>query len=125
MELADYLDTAKARGNFASDTKLSIAMGSSPAWAHMVRTGKMLPSDEAMLRLADLAGVSPDIALLDLSRARAVDPRVRSTWANILQRIAVAVVAALLPIGAARASVENAQEAKTPYKAAITLYYQK
>lgn len=125
MELADYLDTARARGNITSDTRLSITLGASPTWAHMVRTGKMLPSDEAMLRLADLAGVSPDIALLDLSRARAVDPRVRSTWANILQRIAVAVVAALLPIGAARVSVENAQEAKTPYETAITVYYQK
>lgn len=123
--IAEYLDAAKARGKFASDTRLSIALGQGPSWASQIRRGIACPGEDAMMRLAELAGISPDIALLDLARERARDPRVRSTWANILQRIAVAVVAALLPIGAARVSVENAQEAKTPYKAAITVYYQK
>lgn len=121
----EYLDAAKARANIASDTRLGAALGQNHAWAHMIRAGKSLPSEDAMMRLAALAGISPDIALLDLARERAKDPAVRSAWANILQRIAVAVVVALLPVGATRVSVANAQDAKAPLEIGTTVYYQK
>lgn len=114
MELVEYLDTARARSQMPSDTKLSIVLGASPTWAHMVRTGKMLPSEEAMLRLADLAGVAPDIALLDLQRIRARDPRVRSVWRNIAQRLAVAGIACLLWQAPASSAPQSTQGVNSP-----------
>lgn len=123
--VVEYLDAAKARGNFDSDTKLSIAAGQSPAWASQIRRRLTHPGEDAMVRLAEIAGISPDIALLDLARERAKTPAVRSAWENILQRIAVAVVVALLPLGATRVSVANAQETKAPLEIGTTVYYQK
>lgn len=123
--IAEYLDAAKARGKFTSDTKLSIALGQGPAWVSMIKRGIAHPGEDAMIKLAELAGVSPDIALLDLARERAKSPAVRSAWANILQRIAVAVVVALLPVGHTRVSVANAQDAKAPLEIGTTVYYQK
>lgn len=125
MTITEYLDAARARRFLEADVHLSLVLGQSSAWASQVRRGLTFPSEDAMVRLAELAGISPDIALLDLARERAKNPAVRSTWANILQRIAVAVVVALLPVGATRVSVANAQDAKAPLEIGTTVYYQK
>lgn len=117
MELVEYLDAAKARVNIASDSKLALAMGQNPAWVYQVRCGKALPSDESMLRLADLAGVSPDVALLDLQRIRARDPRVRSVWANILQRVAVTAAALALYVAPVETTAQFTQGANSPFGA--------
>lgn len=117
MELVEIFDAAKRRANIESDTRLGLAIGQSHSWVYQVRSGKALPSDEAMLRLAELAGVNPDIALLELQRIRARDPRVRSVWANILQRVAVAAVAVILWQAPAPAAAQFPQGPNSPFGA--------
>jgi hypothetical protein len=125
VKMVEYLDTAKARGNFDSDTRLSIAIGQGPTWASVIRRGIAMPSEEAMLRLAELAGVSPDIALLDLHRERARDPRIKSLWANILQRVAVCIVLATLAVVPGARAAQFTQGENSPLQGMTSVYYQK
>lgn len=98
--IQDYLDTARARGNLSADWKLAVALGLSPQWAARIRGGLDLPSPEVMLRLADLAGVQPERALLDLNLWRAKSPSVAKVYAGIIQRLGAAcIVSALLVAG--------------------------
>jgi hypothetical protein len=125
MELVEIFDAAKRRANIDSDTRLGLAIGQSHSWVYQVRSGKALPSDDAMVRLADLAGINPDIALLELQRIRARDPRIKSLWANILLRVAVCLLLGMLsPVSSARAA-QFTQGANFSSQASITVYYQK
>lgn len=96
----DYLDAARARHNLSADWKLGITLGVSPQWVAGVRIGTNLPSDTVMLKLAELAGVPPERALLDLNLWRAKSPSVAKVYAEIIQRLGAAcVVSALLIAG--------------------------
>lgn len=94
--IQDYLDAAKSRGNLSADWKLAILLGVSPQWAAGVRIGTNLPSDTVMLKLADLAGVPPERALLDLNLWRAKSPSVAKVYAGIIQRLGAASIACAL-----------------------------
>ena len=62
--LTEYLDLARERAGIASDNALGRALGvSSPAMV-AYRRGLSSPTPERMVKLAELAGVSPELALL-------------------------------------------------------------
>lgn len=62
----DYIDLAKKVNNFKSDSELDRAIKASGRTVSTWRTKRAWPSDEKMIVLAELAKVSPEIALLDL-----------------------------------------------------------
>jgi len=64
--ITDYIDTAIARSGSKSKRKFCELLGVSSSWIVATSRGT-LPTDETMLRLAEIAGVPPHVALLDLN----------------------------------------------------------
>ena len=62
----DYMDLARQRHGLSSDRQLSKALELSPAQTNNWRTARTLPSDEVMVRLADLCGIHHEVALAEL-----------------------------------------------------------
>jgi transcriptional regulator with XRE-family HTH domain len=86
-----YIDAAKARSGIKSERKLSEFLGLKFVAISSYRTGRAFPSDDTMVKLAKMAGVNPDIALLELSVWRNEGPA-RKAYASILHRLAHAMV---------------------------------
>ena len=84
----DYLDAAKQRQGVSSDTKLGKLIGvSSPVMSGM-RTRRNWPSDPTMVRIAELAGVDPAEALIDLSIWRnGSHGKVQLVWAELKKKL--------------------------------------
>lgn len=97
--IVEYLDAAKSRIGVEADWKLSLEMGKSPAWASHMRSGRDWPSDDTMIRLAELAGADPARALLQLNLWRASSPAVSMQYSRLLQRIASLFAIFTLVIG--------------------------
>lgn len=62
-----YMEEAKTRAHIKSNRKLSVFLGLSPIAACNWKTKRAYPSDETMIRLAEVSGQSPFIALLELN----------------------------------------------------------
>jgi transcriptional regulator with XRE-family HTH domain len=87
MLLTDYLDRARAYSALGSDNRLAAALEISQATISSYRRGFSIPTPAKMVRLAGLAGVSPEVALLhrgawqaDDQVSRAVMSRLISSW---------------------------------------------
>ncbi len=83
MTLNEYLDAAIVAGGFASDKALGRHLGYIGGSISAMRTGRMLPSDETMVRLAVMVGVPPEIALMDLNIWRAGGNQSRAAYRRI------------------------------------------
>ena len=62
-----YLDLAKEKQNLPSDLALNRLMGFKGSMISHLRKSKGRLSDEKMIELCNLAGVSPSLGLLDLN----------------------------------------------------------
>lgn len=87
MFLTDYLDRARIHSDLGSDNKLAAALDISQPSVSLWRRGLAVPTPAKMVKLAVLAGVSPEVALLhraawqaDDQVSRAVMSRLISTW---------------------------------------------
>jgi len=87
MLLTDYLDRARAYSALGSDNRLAAALEISQATISSYRRGFSIPTPAKMVKLAGLAGVSPEVALLhrgawqaDDQVSRAVMSRLISSW---------------------------------------------
>jgi transcriptional regulator with XRE-family HTH domain len=87
MLLTDYLDRARAYSALGSDNRLAAALEISQATISSYRRGFSIPTPAKLVRLAQLAGVSPEVALLhrgawqaDDQVSRAVMSRLISSW---------------------------------------------
>jgi len=87
MLLTDYLDRARIYSALGSDNRLAAALEISQATISSYRRGFSIPTPAKMVRLAGLAGVSPEVALLhrgawqaDDQVSRAVMSRLISSW---------------------------------------------
>jgi transcriptional regulator with XRE-family HTH domain len=114
----DYLDRAKDAAGINSDRALSQALGVSHGSVSQIRTKRAWPSDELMIRLADLAGMDRGQALLDLNIWRS-DGVARS----IYKRLARAVAAALLVYALAFSGQPNPAQAAS-YSATTSAHVQ-
>lgn len=91
MTLEHVLDRAKERANLRSDRELGRAIGSSnPSYISFYRTRNVLPSDGQMIRLAELAEMDPNEALLWLNVWRAKDETAKSRYKKMIATIASA-----------------------------------
>lgn len=70
MTVDDYIDAARARSGLPSDRQLGVHLGLSSGALNQWRTRRAWPSDDHMIRLAELAGLDPLAALIDLNRWR-------------------------------------------------------
>ena len=97
-----YIDRALDSSGAPSDRELSRRLGLGPTAINNYRIGRAWPSDEAMVKLAELAGVDPDIALLELNSWRAKEEAVRKRYsrlAKVLEKAGAMVAATAIFIG--------------------------
>lgn len=94
-----YLDKAKENHGLKSDRELDRAIGFKGCGVSQIRTGRALPSDEAMIKLAEMARVDPEEALLELAYRRAAsrdETRAASVYRALLDRVTHAAAALLI-----------------------------
>jgi len=115
-ELKHYIEAAKARTSCPSDRQFAKLLGIGTTTLFHWNTGRNFPSDEMMTKIASLAGMDRDAALLDLNIWRAPEGLARSTYIDIARRLGKsaaalflagtlgAVAAAMSPSPAARAA---------------------
>lgn len=84
MDLLSYMDRARAVARIPSDRQLAVALGINPNSLRQYRLGLAAPSPRVMLRLADLAGVPPELALLDRAAWQADDQDSRRVMSEII-----------------------------------------
>lgn len=86
-----YCDLAKDRAALASDRQLSRRLGFSTNSVTQWRTKRTWPSDDTMRRLADLAGMDQEQALIDLNIWRSEGPT-RAMYEHIATVLAAAAL---------------------------------
>ena len=87
MTPTELLDRAKEVGKLNSDRKLAEAIGlNSNTAISFIRRGVSLPSDETTVKLAELAGLDPQIALLQLNVWRAKTDTTKNYYHGILSQ---------------------------------------
>lgn len=93
----DYLNGAKARNpELKSDRRLALALDLGETASYFWRRGRAWPSDESMIRIAELAGVDPEEALADLNVWRAKSLETRELYSRIAAKIRSSVVGVLV-----------------------------
>jgi len=128
MTLADYLDAAKHRQAIASDRQLGARLGLKSAAISSFRTGKSLPSDATMRRVAEMAGRDARIALLELALWRSEDAATSAVYADCLERLkrsikrAAVALPLLFSLGTAPDRAEAAPRAASPHTQAVVSY---
>jgi hypothetical protein len=113
VTLVEYMNAAIERQRLRSDRGLARAIDVEQAIVSRWRTGKALPTEPQMVKLAQLAERDEDRATLLLGLWRATEEPVRDTYRRLLQRLgtgpglAVAVAAALALAPCPAAASEN------------------
>ncbi len=79
----DYISEAQKKQGIPSNNKLAHALGITPTALSAIYKSKNIPSDETMIKLAELAGIPEEEALVDLSIWRAQTPKTKEVWEKI------------------------------------------
>ncbi|MEQ9330284.1 hypothetical protein [Thalassobaculum sp.] len=97
MKIGDYLDLARKRQGFKSDSELSLALGLARIAVSTYRTERALPAPRTMLQIASFAGLNPDEALLNLGIWKSEDDSTAEAYRGIMRRLrGVAAAVALV-----------------------------
>lgn len=84
----DYMTLAIGRQKLASNNKLAKELGITSASISVLNQGKALPSEETMIKLAELAGLPKEEALIDLNLWRSKNnPEVQKIWQRLSKMI--------------------------------------
>lgn len=114
MTLDEYLDGARSRGSIPTDAALARVLGVTPQGLFMWRRGMTHPQPGIMVRLAELAGIPPALALADRAGWQADTPAARQA-ADALRRIAAAALCILLLLVALPEPASATREAALIY----------
>ena len=93
--LIDYIELAKEKSNLTSDRALSLEIGISNSNICSWRKGHTVPKEKQLLKLAELAGISKEQAVIEWSFWKA-DIETKPVYENILKRIASWILPATL-----------------------------
>ena len=97
MNINDYIATAIQRLHLDNQNRLAKELNVSSAFMANMKTGKKLPSEETILKLAELAGVEKEKALIDLNMWRAKDDADRlAVWQRISKMIGLYIIMSLI-----------------------------
>lgn len=97
-ELNDYIVLAVERQGLRSRNRLNLLLQTSSALVSQWDRGRAWPNEANMCKLADLAGIPRDEALLDLAIWRSDDVNARNTWKTLRDRLVTAAAVAVLAI---------------------------
>ncbi len=120
--LNEYLDAAKTAQGLSSDRQLNTMLGYKSNTISFFRTGKAFPSDEVMLKIAEMGKRDQTLALLDLNCWRTSE-KSRSFYAKIREMVeksalTAAAVAILAPSAFAGTAHEQVNISENP-----SIYY--
>lgn len=92
--IQDYLEAAREHQHLGSDRQLAKKLGLAGGAVHHFRTGKALPSPDTMVKLARLAGLDEQVALVELA-FMSTEGEAKGTYEKILKRISTFLPATL------------------------------
>jgi len=98
-ELVALIDQARARNGLSSDRRLDMLFGFSGSGVNQWRRGKAWPSDEAAVKLAELAGVDPEALVLRIHQAAAAErgeQRAAAFWRALAEKVSKTAAALLI-----------------------------
>ena len=120
----DYIDLARKKHSLKSDRRLSAALGLSEVAVQRWRAGVSIPSDDTMVKLADMAGISKEQALLELSYWRA-DGEAKSTYKMLLKRLVPTAACLAFILGSTTSPALSDNTAKMSHQGSDFIYYVK
>ncbi len=86
----DYLSEARRKTGVASNNGIAKLLDISGPSLSSLFQGKSLPSEDTMVKLADLAGIDRETALLDLAVWRSSgNENVKKTWLSLANKLAL------------------------------------
>ena len=88
----DYVFEARKKQNIYSNNKLAKEIGIAGASLSVMMNNKTLPAEETLIKIADLAGIPREEALLDLSIWSAKSEDAKSTWEKIREMLKTAAL---------------------------------
>ena len=103
LNIVDTINKAIEINRFKSDSELARAIGKNPAQINSYRKNKTLPSEDSMLRLAELAQENPDIALIDLAVLRS-EGKVQEHWKKLRSTISAVAITLFILLSPAPSS---------------------
>ena len=83
MDIDELIEKAKAACGVDSDYALAPKLGLTRAAVSRWRRGVSLPSDETILKLAELLELDPAILLADFHARSSENPQVRKEWIRV------------------------------------------
>ena len=93
MNFTEYAEKAINRFGLTGYNHLAREIGVTKATVSHLKTGKALPSDETMIKLAELAGMPKEEALIDLNLWRSKNnPELNKVWQRLSKMIGIAVL---------------------------------
>ena len=105
-----YLDRAKERAGLKSDRELNRILGCSSIVVSSWRRKMSWPSDDNMVQVAELAGVDPAQALIDLNTWRTKSGKALEAYQRVKTLLASAAIClALLPYSLSSWTVGSAE----------------
>lgn len=87
LTVLDYIDLAIEKNELGSDRQLARALNISNTSVTFWRTGRTFPSDAVMVRLAALAGITPEQGLLELAYWKAEDESAQKAYKSLLSKV--------------------------------------
>ena len=90
-----YIDRAIERSGATSDRKLCELLDISHNAVMYYRNGRSIPSDDTMVRLAQICGIDPAIALTDLNIWK-TDGLAQKAYRDILKKMTSAAIALII-----------------------------
>ena len=92
MNFKDYTDKAITRFGLRGQNAVAREIGITTASMSNLMSGKILPSDETMLKLAELAGMPKEEALIDLNLWRSKNnPELNKVWQRLSKMIGLQI----------------------------------
>ncbi len=111
----DYVFEARKKKNIYSNNKLAKEIDIAGASLSVMMNNKTLPAEETLIKIADLAGIPREEALLDLSIWRAKSDDVKNTWEKIRELLKIAAMSLIIIIffSTSASATELQQEVST------------
>ncbi len=89
----DYTQKAIRRYGLAGQNALASEIGVNKSALSQMNTGKILPSEETMIKLAELAGMPKEEALIDLNLWRSKNnPELNKIWQRLSKMIGLSLL---------------------------------
>ena len=92
-----YTEKAISRYGLAGQNALAAEIGINKSAMSQLATGRTLPSEATMIKLAELAGLPKEEALIDLNLWRSKNnPEVNKIWTRLSKMIGIAVISCII-----------------------------